>query len=47
MKSEFDDKHSDSVLKLFLKYRVLDLHIYNRRKFPVKTVYNLYGTYRI
>ena len=29
MKSEFDDKHNDSVLKLFLRYRVLDIDIYN------------------
>jgi len=37
-------EHSDSVLKLFLGYCVLDLGIYNRRKFPVKIVYILFGT---
>lgn len=35
---------SESVLKLFLGYCVLDLDIYNLRKFPVKIVYILFGT---
>jgi len=37
-------EHSDSVLKLFLMYCVLDLDKCNLRKFPVKIVYILFGT---
>jgi len=39
-------EHSDSVLKLFLGYCVLDLDIRNLRKFPVKIVDILFGTLR-
>jgi hypothetical protein len=40
-------EHSDSVLKLFLKYCVFYSDIYNRRKFSVNCVYTLYRTTEI
>ena len=37
-------ERSDSVLKLVLRYCVLDLDVCNLRKFPVKIVCILFGT---